>query len=200
MTKLKDMTLEELQEKKEKYEKSLDELRDQVAVLFPKIERKVKHIETINELIDEKTIHTKSIDELLEYEPETKTKRKKRTEFLRQWGFRGESFFPKTGQTCIQIALYRDDDERTQKAYDGITTLLPYIKPLEDGRKCFDIFEHTLSLNYSYYLKVTPDGEWQVVTHRETMKPFFTSKDLMEALKFIQENLYYETGKDPGIG
>lgn len=200
MTKLKDMTLEELQEKKERYQTSLDELRDKIAVLFTKIQRKVKEIETIDELIDEKTIHTKSIGELLEYEPATKIKRKKRTEFLRQWGFRGESYFPETGQTCIQIALYKDDDERTKKAYDGLTILLPYIKPLKDGRKCFDIFEHTLSLNYSYYLKVTEDGVWQVVTHRDSMRPFFESKDPMETLKFIQERLYYETGKDPGIG
>lgn len=195
--KISDLTLDELNEKKKNIEEKLAGLRAEHDILMKSMQGKVTTLNRINEYIDEKVLTEESIKDILEYFPETKVRRKLRRELLKKWGFSANSYFVDSSQACIRISLYKDDDKWTQLAFEGISFLLPYLKPLKDGRKCFDIFEHTLSYHASYYLKITEEGDYQVVTHRDYRPPEFSSKDLMETLQYIQKNLYYEKGKSP---
>lgn len=186
------LTLEALYDKRKRIEESLSNLRKQYDKLGNKILNEVDILNEINETIDLATLKEDDVKALLNVYPETKRKRQLREKFLEKYGLSSNSHFPETCQSCIQIALYKYNDEITEKTYEGIKLLLPYIKPLKNGYKKFSIFEHTLSLNYSYYLQVTEDEEYQIVTHLSFKDPIYKSKDLMKVLKYIQKNLYYQ--------
>lgn len=199
MTKYQNMSVEELMKHKKELEAILAKNRKEVDVLMECILKNVQTLKSVDDALDSHLLDGNDIESLLETFPETKTKRRLTDEYFKkwEWGLRPNGYFPDTEQRCIQISLYKHDDEHTKMVHDGILELLPYIKPLKDGKKRFDIFEHTLSYYYSFYLVQTEDGEFQVVTHIDVGPPRKRSHDLMVVLKYIQEHLYYEKGKAP---
>lgn len=189
---LKKMKTEDLVKKRKEIQdriKDLDDERDKIInrmiPLFD-IERQ------INEAIDERTLSFDDPTALLEKFPETKPRRKLFKKYIESIGLNDAgSYWRDTNQSCVRIKLYKNSDAVTKLAHEGILQILPYIKPLNDGKKTFDIFEHTLSASYSYYLKVSDDDKlFEVATH--TGRVLKSSTDLMKVLIFIQKELYYE--------
>lgn len=100
------------------------------------------------------------------------------------------------GQTYFNFGLTKGDPEYIEKVYQGICTVLPYLKPFSDENESirFDITEKTLSLHKSYHLKIhgnTPDAQSEIVSgrwdHVEHSAP-----NLKDALTWIEKNLWYE--------
>lgn len=91
-------------------------------------------------------------------------------------------------QHSIQIALYQK--KSLEKTLRGLEELLPHIRPWEDGFKYVSIFEHSLSKNGSYALKVGEKFSLIKSTHKNsTIKTF---KNLKTALEYIQKHHYYK--------
>lgn len=187
------LTVDELQIEKNKLDIELKHLREKVGHLHNKITWRCNRLGKIHERLDENLLHKDDIESLLEAEPETKHKRKLLQEFLEPYHLRADSYFPSTMQRCVKIALYKDNDEITKKTYEGIMKLLPYVKPIK-GFKEFDIFEHTLSAYHSYWLLYDVEKEvWSVnISRSYSHKDIYLNDDLMDVLKYIQQNHYYE--------
>ena len=191
-----EMSLEQLNNEKNKLEENLKNLREEYKKITDKIIYNDSRLKTINELIDSKTLTLENTEELLNYFPETKARQELRNKYLCQWNLKGESYIPETNQVCIRIALERHNDKITELTHEGIIKLLPYIKQLKEGFKYIDISEHTLSECYSYCLQVYPD-EFKVIARRfSRVYTIFSSKDLMETLKYIQKHHYYKEDED----
>ena len=120
--------------------------------------------------------------------------RKRQLDKLGLWS---SGYFPSTGQTALKLILIRNDYERTKKAYQSLCLLLPHLKPREEGKKdiIIGIMEHTLSEYTSYSLHIygkKPTSRCEIQTHyRSVIKKF---ENLMDSLKYIQMELYYELG------
>lgn len=191
MKKLGELSSKELGQKRIELQQKLDDLRTEQNILLNKMTPILSKLKTINELLDSKTLNSDDPQALLEKFPETESRRKLFKEYVESLGLsEAGSYWVDTNQSCVRIALYKNNDEITKKAHDGILKILPYMKPLKDGKKTFDIFEHTLSRSYSYYLKVTDDKLFEVTVH--TNDVWKSSEDLMEILTYIQKELYYE--------
>lgn len=110
-----------------------------------------------------------------------------------------QGYFPETGQTAFKIALTKGDPDHTRKVFDSLCVLLPKIKPIQSNSrhstkagKLFHIFEHNLSQYEVYNLRVdgdTPDSTCALV---KLYSPEIKFPDLMTALKYIEENHWYE--------
>jgi hypothetical protein len=113
-----------------------------------------------------------------------------RQEKLRDIGLESSGFFQDTNQAAIQIRLINGKPETKNKTLKGISTLLPYIKPIK-GQIRFCIFESTLC-EYGIYNLVL-GKKWELTftrySHTTTEKTFDTLK---EAIEYIYENHYYE--------
>lgn len=193
MKKVSELTVDELNDEKEKIEAALIPLRKQVQNLSTQITRKCNRLREVQDRIYEQTLKGDDIEILLEALPESKYKRKLRDEFMRQYHLTAESYFPDTMQQCIRIALYRDNDTITQKTYEGIIRLLPYVKPIK-GFKKFDIFESTLSRYGTYWLNYEIEKQfWSVTFSRYSRNEvLYSNEDLMDVLKYIQKRYFYE--------
>jgi hypothetical protein len=120
-----------------------------------------------------------------------------RQKTLRDIGLMDSGYFPETEQTCIRVALIKNDPESLKKHMAGLRKVLKYIKPLEDGWKRIDIFESSLSRHGSYFLVVSPDGKKAeikrtVYSRTETLQKF---NSLKAAIEVIQDRYYYEDAK-----
>jgi len=192
MKKIADLTLEELQEKKDKLEKRINEKRYELEIIQKSLMPMISEMRTIDESIDEKALSIEDPSNFLEMFPETKVKRKLTEEYLKSLNlFYSGSYWTDTNQSVVRIQLYKNDNEYTEKVRDGILEVLPYIKIGENGRKRFSIFEYTLSYSHSYYLEYEEDKKmFHLADNRHYVRS--SSEDLMEVLKYIQLNHYYE--------
>lgn len=145
------------------------------------------------ERIDELSIDTMELDELFQIHPDTKIKHDAREKKLTELSLSSNGYFHETNQVYIRIALYRDNDSHFEKVYESLQNILPVIKPLEDGYKHIDIFEHTLSEFGVYALQVHPDNNKAriVITRWGRDSVVQRTTDLRSALKYIQQNNYY---------
>jgi len=190
--KIKNLSVEELKERKKEIEENINNLRREYNSISDSLIKQNGALKKIDEALDSKLLKLEHIGELLETFPETNIKRQLLDTVLKDFNLTTGGYFPETEQTCIKIMLYRNNDKHLEKVYNGIIKLLPYIKPLKNGKKTFSIFEHTLSYHESYFLTVTDDNMFEVTTHREYRDPLYSNKDLMKVLKYIQKNYYYE--------
>jgi len=190
--KIKDLSVEELKERKKELEENINNLRRKYKSISDALIKQNGALKKIDEALDSKLLKLENVGELLETFPETNIKRQLLDTYLKDFNLTTDGYFPETEQTCIKIMLYRNNDKHLEKVYNGIIKLLPYIKPLKNRKKIFSIFEHTLSLYASYFLTVTKDNIFEVTTDLEFMKSLYSNKDLMKVLKYIQKNHYYE--------
>lgn len=187
-----DLTVEQLGDIRADTQVKIDTLRIEQEKIINKLTPLLNKMRKINEALDAKTLSADDPQNLLEKFPETDARRKAFGDYIKSINLsEAGSYWVDTGQSCVRVVLYRDNDEITEKVHDGLLVILPYIKPLQDGKKSFDIFEHTLSKNYSFYLRVSENDKlFEVETH--TKDVWKSSNDLMEVLKYIQKELYYE--------
>ena len=87
---------------------------------------------------------------------------------LQRWGFAHDlyqsGYVVDTLQPSFSVKLSPKQD--ITKTSEGIRELVPFMKPRDNGRMYFGIFEHTLSLAVSYHMEVSPDcSEAWVFTH-----------------------------------
>lgn len=199
MKKLEALTIEELKNHRDALEEEKQQLIREYDALSKALQGKRSTIKKISELIDERTLTETDYEKILDIYPETDYKYDLRRKVLSQWNLDTDGYFLETGQSTIQITLYRRDDETLHATYYGIKKLLHIIKPLQDGKKHFKIFERTLSANGIYDLTIEKN-EFQVIRTRygrETV--VYKSDNLMAALKYIQQNHFYEGEPNPYV-
>lgn len=100
------------------------------------------------------------------------------------------SYNPDTQQRIISIALTKGDGESFETTLRGMETILPFIKPTEDGYKRISILEHTCGQHRSYYLMLKKGG--YLISNGSTWDRGKKFSTLREALGHIQENLWYQ--------
>jgi hypothetical protein len=98
-----------------------------------------------------------------------------------------------TNQASIAVKLTHGDKASFDRTLAAIKTIAPYIIPHDDGLLWFQIFEHTLSAGGSFYLKCTPDLKCAHIG--STYRSILRTRTLSDALRYIQENLWYDGRK-----
>jgi len=196
--KINELSVEDLEKYKKEEQEKIDQTRREYKTIGNRIIQLLSTMRKIEEALDEKTLNLNNIEKLLQKFPETNTRRKLLREYLET--ICGENYhlvidssgyWPDTNQSAIRISLYQNNYEITKRVFVGILKLLPYIKPIRTGAKMFDIFEHTLSYNHSFYLAYYENENiFAIIDEKEKRR--FHSDDLMEVLKHIQEHYYYE--------
>lgn len=121
--------------------------------------------------------------------PESSEKYKARDELLREFGFHSFGVWPDTNQSIVSIALTYRDENNFKKVITGINTLLPYIIPAEE-RKRFQISRMQCDEYTTYELHVYEDRTEVVECGYRRYTEF--KGTLENALKYIQENHYYD--------
>ena len=107
------------------------------------------------------------------------------------FGFAG-GYWTDTNQTTISIALTKHDNAKTQKVFESICAVLPFILPTKESLRRIDIFEHTLSEYCSWSFGTygtSATDEWVLLRNGKDEEKF---PSLMEILKYIQHRLYYQ--------
>lgn len=174
----------------EKYEKISNEL----AELHKKIDKVRSRIETIKMDGGFESFEDEANYYLFEDGHVSGARYKRRGEWLAKIGLESSGYNPKTEQIALRICLYKNDDEETQRQHDSLMKVMPYLKPSKDGIY-IGIFENTLSEYGIYDLKVG-DGQCKLEFTRygstSTLKTFDT---LLDAMKFVQEEHYYQKTK-----
>jgi hypothetical protein len=132
---------------------------------------------------------------------QTKTQRQLLDAWLKRYYLRTSGYSPDTLQSVPQIMLYsKDPDAVLVKLAEGITALLPVLKPIKEtghdqGINLFDIFEHTLSQYGSWTLaRDVASGVWHVRRNRFDERMYAKLED---ALRSIRERHYYQKGERP---
>lgn len=196
--KISELSIDELTKYKKEQQEEIDKISIEYSVIINQMTNLSQTMKKIDEALDDATLTIDNISEILEKFPETKKRRKLLEEYLHSLNLNdGGGYWINTNQSAIRIMLYKYDDEHTKKVYEGILEILPYIKPIKDNTKQFDIFEYTLSLHDSYYLAYNEQTKlFSVITGRKNI--IKENEDLMKILKYIQENLYYEE-KNPFV-
>lgn len=103
-----------------------------------------------------------------------------------------------TEEQALEIKIGRND-ESEQKALAAIRTIIPFMRPHdEDGRIWFGIFEHTLSADGIYLLKINKDFKSATVTkttygHERDVASFLALED---AVHYIRQNHWYDEDGD----
>lgn len=112
---------------------------------------------------------------------------------LRKLNLSSGHYNSQTNQRVIQITLYKNSDEYTEKTYKSIKKLSKYLKPV-DNYITIDIFESSLSEGGIYDLKYNPkeDKAYIQFTRYHRSSEYTKLDTLKNTLKYIQKNLYYE--------
>jgi len=110
------------------------------------------------------------------------------------------SYSPVTGQSAVRLTCYRK--KKLEAHVYELKMWLPYIKPIPEShrretdkrlRKHVSIFEATLSEYGVYGLNIFDDND--IVLYKVAYSTYYELKrftDLTSAVKYIQENHYYE--------
>lgn len=126
--------------------------------------------------------------------------------WARDHGLMQSGYNPETNQPVFQIAM-KANVANTQTTIDALRIVVPLLKPMKEigydykaaagdpGYVFVDIFEHTLSQYYSYYMYVRPDcSEAVIVTHHQKshfpQNPMFRGT-LETAIEFAAKRLWY---------
>lgn len=109
---------------------------------------------------------------------------------LAKFGMDTGTYNPETDQMVVQISLKSNDSDGLKLVHDGLNEVIPHIIP-KFGYKFIDIFEHTLSEDGSYSLRIYEEEHNQfklMVTrwHRESV--VYESDNLMDVLAYIQKH------------
>jgi hypothetical protein len=195
--KLHDLSIAECQAEIAENEKKRSVLFEEIEPLEKKVIRLHKRNSKLKDRIAEIKSKQKKIDwdYVLSCEHSGgQTHYEYRESALRKIGLRSDGFFRETGQVCIRVCLYRNDEKSVAKTLAGLRKVLPYLKSVQDGCVIIDIFEHTLSENGIYNLWIDKKKKRYEVKkttygYEETVMKF---DDLRKTLEYIQENHYYE--------
>jgi len=195
------MGKEELRKKIEEVETKLTKNYAEINKIQRSDTRLQNKLSKLEEQLDEIICNKDDISYLLEAFPETEVKRKMLFDLASQYNFDASGYWPYTNQRALKISLYRDDDERTLKTYEGILKFLPYIKPMKlEGRRyqktevvCFDIFEHTLSQYDSYIFIINKENMTAAISAIREKSEW---KPILETLKIVQKKHYYQKTKN----
>ena len=109
---------------------------------------------------------------------------------LAKFGMDTGYYNSETDQMVVQISLKSNDTDGLKLVHDGLNEVIPHIIP-SFGYKFIDIFEHTLSEDGSYSLRIYEKEHNQfklMVTrwHRESL--VYESDNLMDVLAYIQKH------------
>jgi len=208
MKKASDLTKEEINTEIEKWEEKLILDMEDRNKIQKKINWKWQRIHSLHEALDKIICDSMEKDSNIEYllkqHPDTKEKRVKIKEIVKSFGFSCDSYFPDSDQRCITIRLYRDDDDRTKRAYKGILFFLPYLIPIQmEGSGApkekvifIKIFEESCSENGIHSLLINPENHEEACVHIVRYHRHTDIKwiPLLKVLEDIQKKYYYDKG------
>lgn len=113
------------------------------------------------------------------------------TKAVEELGLFPSGYNPETNQRCAKPMLTRDDPDSLATTLAALRTLLPHMRPMEDGMVHFGVFEHTLGESGSVDLLVAPDGSRAVVTKGRWSQPAEFGS-LEEAVEHVQREHWYQ--------
>lgn len=109
---------------------------------------------------------------------------------LAKFGMGTGSYNPETDQMVVQISLKSNDSNGLHLAHDGLNEVIPHIIPKFEY-KFIDIFEHTLSEDGSYSLRIYEKEHNQfklMITRWHCESVVYESDNLMDVLAYIQKH------------
>lgn len=120
------------------------------------------------------------------------------TKFFQDMGLGIDGYNPEINQHILRIAM-NEDRSNLESVLKSLQRIKPYVKPI-DGKLLFDIFEHTCSLNNTYWLAFdVAEERWMCFTGwslKRNQKPEFESDSLRSVLVYICETHYYTPIED----
>ena len=108
-------------------------------------------------------------------------------------GLTNGGYWVDTDQIALKISLVYNDTENTKNIIKALEVVLPYIKPLKDGYKRIDIFDHNLSLYANYYMLINEEGQTKILSSSGNDYKWDTLENTME---YIQQSLWCEGGEE----
>ena len=189
-------TLEELQQQLTQAQTQLHEIVVQMQPLQQRRHQQQTLIDSICSRMDE--IRAASSGEpdwawLLEEDGSSKSvKYQARRQALKKWDLTGDTYFYAINQAAIRIAMRRGDDAQLERVMEGLSTLLPYLRPLPDGEVRINIMESTLSEYGTYYLLLSENQVQLVCKTYGSVRVIKRFSQLREAVAYVQQNHCYE--------
>lgn len=121
---------------------------------------------------------------------------KKRSKYWDDKGLWHTGYRPEVNQVALKVMLYQDG-RNFDLTLNSVKELIPHLTSIKSvDAKVIGIFEHNLSENGSFELRIKDDDggyQYQIVRSYyrvESVEAIY--KDLESALKYIQEHLNYE--------
>ena len=189
-------TLEELQQQLTQAQTQLHEIVVQMQPLQQRRHQQQTLIDSICSRMDE--IRAAASGEpdwawLLEEDGSSKSvKFQARQQALKKWDLSGDTYFYAINQAAIRIAMRRGDDAQLERVMEGLSTLLPYLRPLPDGEVRINIMESTLSEYGTYYLLLSEDKVKFVCKTYGSVRRIKRFSQLREAVAYVQQCHCYE--------
>lgn len=186
-----------LETEKAEIEKQLEPLRKQYHKLGDEILSLHKKGIRIQEQISKINIKNKNYDWNWLLEEDGSTSDMERYKFgnqeLSKIGLMANGYFPETKQRAIRISLIKGDKQSYEKTIKGLTIILPFIKPREDGSKYISILEHTCSEHGRFELSVKDNKYTIQITSYSRTNVIKECDKLEDAISTIQENIWYKS-------
>lgn len=202
---------QELEEKKIKQDKALEETRKEYLKIQKKLnamhkdyEKIVKDYEKIVKEINRRRLVANKaagivdiawyLQEINEngYEDSDMDLYHEKEAYFNGIGLRTSGYFSDTGQSYVQICLYNKEPDSIQQTLDALKIVLPFIKPI-DGAILIGIFESTLSAHGIYQLEISPDNNTEniMLSKCNLTKTFYGRKTIEEKFPNIQKAIEY---------
>ena len=171
----------------DQYQKELEELRKVYKKIGKQIIFKVNKIRAFQEKADN-NLTLDDVEQLLEVYPETDAKYKLLEKLLEKYNLSFYGYYSDTNQRAISIGNYETLD--IDKTIQGLQFILPYLKPIKDGKIHISIKEPTLSEFGVYTLLISKDlfEIQRMIYHCPSILAKF--KTLKEALIYINNTLF----------
>ncbi|BEH83874.1 hypothetical protein vBKpnMM1_gp146c [Klebsiella phage vB_KpnM_M1] len=175
----------------------IKELHAKIAPLQEEISTLIKEKRDLIELIDQDIINNvkdgEKIPVMLEYRSSSVSYHAA-TKFFESIGLGIDGMDPDINQYCLRIAM-DEDGSNINRVLTALEMVEPFVRPQANGRKRFDLFEHTLSEWDCYWLTYNPANKrWAVETGsgmRRNQDPTFSDMSLKKVLAYICNAHYY---------
>lgn len=178
--------------------KEMEEVRSQIKPLndkFGKLFEKHKKLQSEYDKLKLPEIKDDDWEYILHVEPNESTERYSfRTKKIDELGLMPSGYYPETNQTHVELKLIKGKPETKAKTIESLATILPFLKPIKDGKVHLGVFEHTLSEHGIYKLlidKETMRCELTFTRYSRTSSEK-TFENLNEAIEYIYDKHYYE--------
>ena len=195
---------QELEEKKIKQDKALEETRKEYLKIQKKLNSIHKDYEKVVKETNRRRLATnkaagvvdiawylQEIDENGDEYTGMNLYREKEA-YFNSIGLHISGYFYDTGQSHVKVRLYNKEPDSIQQTLDALRIVLPFIKPI-DGTILIGVFESTLSAHGIYRLEISSDNNTEniMLSKCNLTKTVYGIKTIEEKFPNIQKAIEY---------